>query len=963
MARATCPPVAALRMYSKDAASGGLALSSRAEWNGRALCLLIVSLALSGLFASIVAFSPAVRAGTCDQVAGVPTGDWTITTVQDCTGSYTVDGTITINSGGSLTVRDGGLSFSKDSSPAHAAYSLNINAGGALILDNATLTTVRNAIDPYVKLAVTVSGAGSLFTMRDGAIMKFPGWFNATGATLNISSSKITGFTDSDIAGLGIDTDDNNDAPTMSWASTSASIFASRIERLYEYTSDPNGTGRPIGLTAGTSLYAYDTYIGVDFSDVVGWHNTLRVDGTSNAYLYNVTIDRSQDPASLSDFLPAYVPEAAGGSIYLLRWAHVTAIDSTAFPVSGATVASTLSPSAGAAQYTDNGFGTTPTTRTIWYLGRTSPGGSNPWDRTDSSGTAVIPLYTDQITIASLPNAESFGNYEEVATYSSNTQTGGAFFPPYPAIDAADNNIWITVTFPIQVRTGPDLVLQAAPGTMTVVQNQAFTVYALISNSGQTAATNAAVAAFPNGNRGNEVARATGINVAAGGFVNRSMSIPGMALTGPATLELIVDPDNVINEGGVAQEANNFANITLNVIPPPEGFTAILSPENGQSFEPGKDLSVTGYVRDTASSSGLEGVPLVVELRSGSTLIATNSTVSGSQGFFIGTFTVPSGTQDGTYTVVVTPASSTISADQRTISVKTPGSILNQIVPILGIPFWLLFIMIAAAVAVALGVTMYWKVYGLGKMVECGECGAFIPEDATSCPKCGVEFEKDMAKCSNCQAWIPVDVKQCPECGVEFATGELEMADYQQKMRLQYDEVVGRFKEEASRQLGRSLSESEFQEWWRKQPTFLTYEDWLREEEEMRKMGSRPCPTCGTLNSVTARVCHKCGSLMRDQRPPTGGAGGAGGGAVVASAPRRPSPPGPGTSEGQGAQGAPYGAPSGTPPATATIGRRLFQRSGAPQPVVQKRVIKKPLSEGQESTEGSEGSEKSEEDL
>src|SRR5438094_8308003 len=99
-------------------------------------------------------------------------------------------------------------------------------------------------------------------------------------------------------------------------------------------------------------------------------------------------------------------------------------------------------------------------------------------------------------------------------------------------------------------------------------------------------------------------------------------------------------------------------------------------------------------------------------------------------------------------------------------------------------------------------------------------------------------------------------------------------------MRLQYDEVVTKFKEEASRQLGRALSDREFQEWWRKQPTFVTFEDWLREEEEMRKMGSKPCPTCGTLNSVTATVCHKCGSLMRDQRPPSGGA-------VVAGAPAR----------------------------------------------------------------------------
>src|SRR5207247_2345562 len=352
----------------------------------------------------------------------------------------------------------------------------------------------------------------------------------------------------------------------------------------------------------------------------------------------------------------------------------------------------------------------------------------------------------------------------------------------------------------------------------------------------QTRATGLSIAAYLDGNRAAEVARVNGLTVVTS--LNQTLNVAGISAVGTHTLEIVVDPDNTINEGGSAQESNNFANMTLNVQPPPAGFTALLTPSVGQSVVSGSALSVTGYVRDSGSQ-GIGGVVLVV---------------------------------------------------------------------------------LAAAAAVAIGVSLYWKVYGLGKMVECGECGAFIPEDATTCPKCGVEFERDMAKCSNCQAWIPVDVKQCPECGVEFATGQLEMADYKEKMRLQYDEVIARFKQEASRQLGRSLSETEFQEWWRKQPTFLTFEDWLREEEEMRKMGSKPCPTCGTLNSVTATVCHKCGSLMRDQRPPSGGA-------VVAGAPARRiqargpmSPPGP---------------------------------TNAPAPIVQKRVIKKPI-EGKEG-ESSEG--------
>ncbi|MGQ0797193.1 MAG: CARDB domain-containing protein, partial [Methanobacteriota archaeon] len=825
-------------------------MSNRATRNGKALSFLVVwTLAFGAMVAALLAFAPAVRAAPCDQVGGVITGDWTITTPQVCTGIlYTVDGTINVDAGGSLTLVDGGLSFSKDAD--HAGYSLNVNAGGELFLDNSIVTTQKDAISPYVKLALTVSGANSRFTMTNGAVLKFPGWFNATGATINITDSTVTGFPDGELSDLGIDMDDNNDAPQIAWASTTASVYGSRIERLYEYVSGGNGTGTGVvRLTAGSNLFAYDSYLGVDYSDLADRHNELRVDATSNAYLYNVTIDRSQDPASKSDWQSAYVPTAAGGSVFLLRWLHATVRDATGFPVSGATITSTLSPSATAAQYPDNGFAATPTSRTLWYLGRAASG-AGAWDMTDANGQAVIPLYSDQVTVASLPNAESFGNYEEVATFSTSSISGGAFFPPYPSIAAEDNNVDLTLAFTdLTVRTGPDLEFRQSEytATLAVIQNQAFTAYARIYNSGQTEAVDVSVAAYLDGNRAAEFARVNGLSVLT--FLNQSLSVAGIPVTGPHTLMLVADPDNTINEGGVAQENNNFVNITLDVMPPPQGFVAILSPSAGQTVEPGSALSVTGFVRDE-NLNGIVGAALTIELRSGSTLVATNQTVSGDAGFFIGTISVPSNSQDGSYRIEVVPASSLILADSRSIAVQRGGSFLFAPVPILGFPYWMFLTILGAALAIAIGVTTYWKVYGLGKMVECGECGAFIPEDAASCPKCGIEFEKDMAKCSNCQTWIPVDVKRCPECGVEFATGQLEIADYQEKMRLQYDEVVQKFKVEASRQLGRALSDGEFQEWWRKQPTFVTFEDWLREEEEMRKMGSKPCPVCGTLNSV-----------------------------------------------------------------------------------------------------------------
>ncbi|MGI0148849.1 MAG: hypothetical protein ACREDF_04895, partial [Thermoplasmata archaeon] len=90
-------------------------MDSRAGRNGAALSLLVVSaLVLGGLFA-FLAGSPSARAGPCDQVGGVISGDWTITTPQVCSGIvYSVDGTININAGGSLTLVNGGLRFTKD---------------------------------------------------------------------------------------------------------------------------------------------------------------------------------------------------------------------------------------------------------------------------------------------------------------------------------------------------------------------------------------------------------------------------------------------------------------------------------------------------------------------------------------------------------------------------------------------------------------------------------------------------------------------------------------------------------------------------------------------------------------------------------------------------------------------------------------------------------------------------------
>src|SRR5712692_9779086 len=101
---------------------GGRTMSGRVDSSHKTLSAVIVwSLVFGGAFAAVLALSAGARAGTCDQVGCVITQTWTITTTQVCTGIlYTVDATININSGGSLTLSNGGLSFAKDT--AHQTY-------------------------------------------------------------------------------------------------------------------------------------------------------------------------------------------------------------------------------------------------------------------------------------------------------------------------------------------------------------------------------------------------------------------------------------------------------------------------------------------------------------------------------------------------------------------------------------------------------------------------------------------------------------------------------------------------------------------------------------------------------------------------------------------------------------------------------------------------------------------------
>lgn len=458
-------------------------------------------------------------------------------------------------------------------------------------------------------------------------------------------------------------------------------------------------------------------------------------------------------------------------------------------------------------------------------------------------------------------------------------------------LDLRNNRVDLTV----DVLTKPDLELRPEEyDDVTTVKGRSFTVQVVVYNTGSTAASNFDVGLFLDEvSPENLLALRVGLTVPGGGSVTLLMESEPVDVVGNYTLIVLVDVNNVIPED---DKTNNRVEVLLRVVPP-EGSVFVLSPAAGASYNLGDQVFVSGSVT-TPTGQPIPDMRVTLTLRDPEGTVWDIKAIFTNQlGEYVVGLQIPADGISGTWAVSAEAEAATIESATVLLNVAAVVPWHLQVLPVVGLPVWMLVAILALFVLVVLGMGAYMRAFGLGRLVECGECGAFIKESAASCPKCGTEFEAEMAKCSSCHAWIPAEVKKCPECGVEFTTGKSKAVDYKERMRKQYEKIVNKYRAEAARALGHRPSEKEFQEWWRRQPTFVPFEQWLKEEEEMRKMGSKACPRCNALNSITATLCHRCGTLMagdapKGRGPPPGGPGpggpGKGGGGPV---PRPPMPP------------------------------------------------------------------------
>jgi len=388
-------------------------------------------------------------------------------------------------------------------------------------------------------------------------------------------------------------------------------------------------------------------------------------------------------------------------------------------------------------------------------------------------------------------------------------------------------------------------------------QGETVELSTIARNGGSTAAISAAFFFYAVDGDNRTLIGVAMRNLAAGAEVTVNTTWRINVTAGNYTLLVIANADDIVDE---KDGTNNELSVEFE-IDPPNAMVEIF-PLDGTTYVPGTSIVVTGQVTNRNTSDPIPGVEVFVWLeRNGVQIGEKVNRTTNAQGYFAIPLYVPEGSAGDYQVRGESPIGGKVSpiASKNVTIVAADGG---------GIP-WYIYMMILGVIAAAIIVFSAWLYkYGLGKMVECGECGALIPESSKRCPKCGVEFEVGTAKCSECGAWIPSNSTSCPECNAKFIGDAIEEEEdaYLKKMREQYEAYVDTYREEAKKSMGKKYSDSKFQDWFKKQPSYVSFENWLSQEEEKRKFTGVACPTCGTLNPRGSPICHKCGSNIEQRK-------------------------------------------------------------------------------------------------
>jgi RNA polymerase subunit RPABC4/transcription elongation factor Spt4 len=702
---------------------------------------------------------------------------------------------------------------------------------------------------------------------------------------------------------------------------------------------DPNFQFNITASGAGSEITAVDSTVGVNFNAVPGtpvvsgtppatpWgSNKILLSGGADAYLANITVTGA--PFAPFNDTSAVIPSDTSQA-YFYQWLEV--------PITGGRNAVPVANGTTSAVYAGSNVTLAATVAGLNDLGTTNPylatyvsqalatRGLAP-SVSGGEGMAWSMLLSTIVDPTLLPTGQFVGVYNVTVTVppggAGEVTHVAASLTPYPQV--------VSPGFPFKSPSAAfpnyEAVL-ALTGTTSLVLNvvnttvaigQKLVVNATVKNTGTAPTNNYTVElSYPTTPTSTVVATSGLITapIAAGASATVPLSwIVNESVTGEQNkAHFLVDFGvTAVWNGGLPDGGTNSTTLPITITPAfisitytlpagklPTNSTTIVS--TGVATYAGKG---TATINVLAIGQGGTFVLQSVQTTTGVTFETDLAAISGM-------------TAGGTYTIELeaTYNGRTYVDPVGTLTVygtaPTPNILTEKF---FGLPLWLWLVIAAIVVVAAVGVMMGLGRFARGRLVECGECGNLIPENATVCPKCGAEFETDLVRCSRCGSTIPASSAVCPECAATLlARAGPENADPE---RQGYADFVERFRTESKKELGANYSEGAFWDWWKRQPTYVSFSQWRLQQAQ----GTRAGMTAPVMTEEAPADTTTANAPSR--RPPPGGAS-----APTAPAPAaRPAPPRQPAPPTRTAAAAPAAA---SPPATAATPPATTAPSGA----------------------------------
>jgi hypothetical protein len=628
----------------------------------------------------------------------------------------------------------------------------------------------------------------------------------------------------------------------------------------------------------GTVLTAADTSFDMNWSATPGLappaqyypsnSSKIVLQGGATAFLANISVSA---PLPANYLNQSFVqPQDAASTANFYRWLDVPVEGARAIPIEGASVQPYYAFPAGNSSFN-------VTANSLSALASADPAlaqyassvatsaGAPAYGESGDTGVAALLLPSTTLTNLSLPDGNALADYHlgvtAVPGNPSSVQWTYASVPPYPVHmasrggNATGPTVASAVSYPTYqpiINAGNPTIADALTPIVnhTIAVGQNVTILEQVNNTGTAPVTSMNVTitfsqyALGSGGKPGNLTDTTIGSVVFGPLApgsGRTLEYNWTVDTDSLILLPPVPPGGFI--GWFTAEVSwspgsgtglGLTNVT--VVPPYISFSATGTVGNlvsggaytmTASIGYPTTLPVTMYLNVTAVGPA-GSYDLAIENR----LTPGDHTLS---------FPLESTIQPGTYTV-----QASIYCNGRTVwsnitsafTVPAPASSSSTAwyeQSILGLPLWLLLVIVIAAVGAVVGFLLFARLQAKGKVVECGECGAMIPEDATSCRNCGAEFESDRVRCSRCGSTIPANSQVCPECSATLLGKETE--EKLDPERQGYADFVERFRVEGKKVLGDSYSDSAFWDWWKRQSSFVSFGQWKLQQAQTSRAG------------------------------------------------------------------------------------------------------------------------------